>query len=445
MGLAGLLVLVGPSVAAPPQPAPVQFARDIAPILSDTCYQCHGPDAAQREAKLRLDTRSGLFETREKQQIVAPGNRQASHLWNRITAKDVDERMPPADSGKSLTREQVDLIGRWIEQGADWQGHWSFVKPRRPALPVTRDRQWGHNAIDRFVLARLEKENMRPALEAERATLIRRVTLDLTGLPPTRNEVQAFLADPSPGAYERVVDRLLASSEYGQRMAVQWLDAARYADTSGYQTDGERFMWRWRDWVIAAYNQGMPFDQFTIEQLAGDLLPQATIRQRIATGFHRNHRANSEGGIVFEEFLVEYAADRVETTATVWLGLTMTCARCHDHKYDPFTQRDYYQLMAYFNNVPEQGRVMKFGNSVPVMRAPTAFDQRALATVGEQLKRVEAKLQASRPVAQRAQRRWEKGNLPPALDGAIEEDLAVYLPLDGNTDDRQESTVKSVW
>ena len=444
MGLAGLLVLVGPSAAAPPQPAPVQFARDIAPILSDTCYQCHGPDAAQREAKLRLDTRSGLFETREKQQIVAPGNRQASHLWNRITAKDVDERMPPADSGKSLTREQVELIGRWIEQGADWQGHWSFVKPRRPALPVTRDRQWGHNAIDRFVLARLEKENMRPAPEAERATLIRRVTLDLTGLPPTRNEVQVFLADQSPGAYEQVVDRLLASSEYGQRMAVQWLDAARYADTSGYQTDGERFMWRWRDWVIAAYNQGMPFDQFTIEQLAGDLLPQATIRQRIATGFHRNHRANSEGGIVFEEFLVEYAADRVETTATVWLGLTMTCARCHDHKYDPFTQRDYYQLMAYFNNVPEQGRVMKFGNSVPVMRAPTAFDQRALATVGKQLKRVEAKLQASRPVAQRAQRRWEKSNLPPALDGAIEEDLAVYLPLDGNSDDRQESTVKSV-
>ena len=194
--------------------------------------------------------------------------------------------------------------------------------------------------------------------------------LDLTGLPPSPTDVADFLADQSPGAYERLVDRLLAAPQFGERMAVQWLDAARYADTSGYQTDGERFMWRWRDWVIGAYNRGMPFDQFTIEQLAGDLLPNSTVRQRVATGFHRNHRANSEGGIVFDEFLVEYAADRVETTSTVWLGLTMTCARCHDHKYDPFTQRDYYQLMAYFNNVPEQGRVMKYGNSVPVMRAP---------------------------------------------------------------------------
>lgn len=428
----------------PPPTASVQFARDIAPILSDTCYQCHGPDAAQREADLRLDTRSGLFGIREKQQVVTPGNRQASHLWKRITSQDADEQMPPADSGKSLTPKQVELIGRWIEQGADWQGHWAFVKPTRPALPATSNSQWGKNVIDQFVLARLEKEKMNPAPEAERATLIRRVTLDLTGLPPTPREVKDFLSDRSPGAYERVVDRLLSSPEYGQRMAVQWLDAARYADTSGYQTDGERFMWRWRDWVIDAYNQGMPFDEFTIQQLAGDLLPGATVNQRIATGFHRNHRANSEGGIVFDEFLVEYAADRVETTATVWLGVTMTCARCHDHKYDPFTQRDYYQLMAYFNNLPEQGRVMKFGNSVPVMRAPTSFDQRALATVAEQLQRVEASLQGHRADLQRAQRAWEQTKLPGTLDVAIEEDLSVYLPLDGNIKDLQESAVKAV-
>lgn len=251
----GLLLLVAPLPSAPPT-ASVQFARDIAPILSDTCYQCHGPDAAQREADLRLDTRSGLFGIREKQQVVTPGNRQASHLWKRITSQDADEQMPPADSGKSLTPKQVELIGRWIEQGADWQGHWAFVKPTRPALPATSNSQWGKNVIDQFVLARLEKEKMNPAPEAERATLIRRVTLDLTGLPPTPREVKDFLSDSSPGAYERVVDRLLSSPEYGQRMAVQWLDAARYADTSGYQTDGERFMWRWRDWVIDAYNQG---------------------------------------------------------------------------------------------------------------------------------------------------------------------------------------------
>jgi len=438
----GLLLLVAPLFAAPPAGS-VQFARDIAPILSDNCYQCHGPDAAQREAELRLDTRSGLFGSREKQQVVTPGNRRESHLWKRITSQDGDERMPPADSGKRLTPNQVELIGRWIEQGADWQGHWAFVKPTRPALPTTSDSQWGKNAIDRFVLARLEKANMTPAPEAERATLIRRVTLDLTGLPPTPREVGEFLSDRSPGAYERVVDRLLASPEYGQRMAVQWLDAARYADTSGYQTDGERFMWRWRDWVIDAYNQGMPFDEFTIQQLAGDLLPGATLNQRIATGFHRNHRANSEGGIVFDEFLVEYAADRVETTATVWLGVTMTCARCHDHKYDPFTQRDYYQLMAYFNNLPEQGRVMKFGNSVPVMRAPTSSDQRALTTVAEELRQVEASLQSRRADLQRAQQAWEQTKLADTLDVAIEEDLAVYLPLDGNLNDRQKSTVKA--
>ena len=441
-GLVALL-LTSPAWSAPPEVS-VQFARDIAPILSDNCYQCHGPDAAQREAELRLDRREGLFDRRDSSQVVTPGSRAASHLWNRITAKDNDERMPPRDSGKSLNAEQVALIGRWIDQGADWQGHWSFIKPRQAVIPVTGEKDWGHNAIDRFVLSRLEQEQLQPSPEAKRETLIRRVTLDLTGLPPSPAEVTDFLADQSPGAYERLVDRLLASPQFGERMAVQWLDAARYADTSGYQTDGERFMWRWRDWVIGAYNRGMPFDQFTIEQLAGDLLPNSTVKQRIATGFHRNHRANSEGGIVFDEFLVEYAADRVETTSTVWLGLTMTCARCHDHKYDPFTQRDYYQLMAYFNNIPEQGRVMKFGNSVPVMSAPTDFDERALEAVDAKLQQLARQLEDQRPELERAQRTWEQGDLPLQLDGSIEESLEIYLPLDGQAVDRQEGVKEIV-
>ncbi|MFP6620156.1 MAG: DUF1553 domain-containing protein [Pirellulaceae bacterium] len=441
-GLVALL-LTSPAWSAPPEVS-VQFARDIAPILSDNCYQCHGPDAAQREAELRLDRREGLFERRDSSQVVTPGSRATSHLWNRITAKADDERMPPRDSGKSLSAEQVALIGRWIDQGADWQGHWSFIKPRQVVIPVTGEQDWGHNAIDRFVLSRLEQEQLQPSREAKRETLIRRVMLDLTGLPPSPTDVADFLADQSPGAYERLVDRLLAAPQFGERMAVQWLDAARYADTSGYQTDGERFMWRWRDWVIGAYNRGMPFDQFTIEQLAGDLLPNSTVRQRVATGFHRNHRANSEGGIVFDEFLVEYAADRVETTATVWLGLTMTCARCHDHKYDPFTQRDYYQLMAYFNNVPEQGRVMKYGNSVPVMRAPTAYDDRALAAVAEKLEQLAVQQAARRLRIERAQRAWEQGKLPAALDGSIEETLQIYLPLDGQTGDQQEKVKEIV-
>ena len=233
--------------------------------------------------------------------------------------------------------------------------HWSFIAPERSPLQSVRQTAWPRNPIDAFILARLEAEGLAPSPEADRTTLIRRVTLDLTGLPPTPAEVDAFLADASRDAYERLVDRLLASPRYGQRMAAGWLDAARYADTSGYQTDGVRTMWRWRDWVIEAFNRNLPFDQFTVEQIAGDLLPGATLDQRIATGFNRNHRGNSEGGIIPEEYAVEYVVDRVDTTATVWLGLTLACARCHDHKFDPITQREFYQVFAFFNQVPEKG------------------------------------------------------------------------------------------
>ena len=250
-----------------------------------------------------------------------PGDVKASELYRRITAEDDAERMPPVKSGKSLTSAQIDLIRRWIGAGAKWQAHWAFIAPTRPTVPHVSQRRWVRNAIDAFVLARLEREGIAPAAESERGILLRRVTFDLTGLPPSQAELEAFVSDTSPGAYDKVVDRLLGSPRFGERMAVRWLNAARYADTNGYQTDAPRTMWRWRDWVIEAYNRNLPFDQFTIEQLAGDLLPGATLDQKIATGFNRNHRGNAEGGIVPAEYAAEYVVDRVDTTATVWLGL----------------------------------------------------------------------------------------------------------------------------
>ena len=330
-------LLIAAAVAAP---APVDFDRDVRPILSEHCFQCHGPDQQRREADLRLDIREGLFAVRDGTAIVAPGKPGDSELWARVSDQG-ELRMPPAEATtiRPLSKRQRETIRAWIAEGAVWRGHWAFEPPRRPAPPEVKDASWGRNAIDRFVLSQLERRGWRPSPEADKNTLIRRVTLDLTGLPPTPAEVDAFVADRRPDAYARLVDRLLASPAYGERMALRWLDYARYADTSGYQNDGPRSMWRWRDWVISAYNRSLPYDQFTIEQLAGDLLPSPTRQQRIATGFNRNHRGNAEGGIIPEEYAVEYVVDRVDTTFTVWLGLTIGCARCHDHKYDPISQR----------------------------------------------------------------------------------------------------------
>ena len=304
--------------------------------------------------KLRFDTKAGPFEDLGGYFAIVPGDPAASEIIRRITAKDESRRMPPLYSGRKLTDDEIELIRQWIKEGAKWVEHWSFLPPRRPALPKVGNTAWPSNGIDYFTLERLERESLTPSREADQTTLLRRVSLDLTGLPPTPEEIDAYLADASPEAYEKVVDRLLASPRFGERMAAEWLDAARYADTNGYQSDGERFMWRWRDWVIDAYNRNMPFDQFTIEQLAGDMLPNATLDQKIATGFNRNHRGNGEGGIIPEEFAVEYVVDRVNTTSTVWLGLTVGCARCHDHKFDPLTHKEFYQLFAFFNNVPER-------------------------------------------------------------------------------------------
>jgi mono/diheme cytochrome c family protein len=327
--------------------ATVDFQRDIRPILSSRCFKCHGP--AKQEDGVRLDLR----DTALKRRIIVPGKPDTSKLIRKITEKDDDDRMPPAEAGDRLSAEQIAKLRAWIQQGAPYTLHWAFIKPQAAPLPAVRDRSWPRNAIDYFILARLEQSGMQPSPVANRATLIRRVYLDLLGLLPAPAEVNAFVKDARPDAYERLVDRLLASPHYGERQARYWLDLARYADSNGYTIDGPRSIWPYRDWVIRALNADMPFDRFTIEQLAGDLLPKATVEQKLATGFQRNTPFNEEGGTDPEQFRVERTVDRNNTTGAVWLGLTVACAQCHDHKYDPIRQQDYYQLYAFFNNAEE--------------------------------------------------------------------------------------------
>lgn len=412
------------------EPGKVDFGREILPILTDNCLLCHGPDAKTRKADLRLDAKEAAL--RSKHPVIVPGRSDESELFHRIQSVDPDEKMPPPKSGRTLSNRQIELLGRWIDEGAHWDRHWSLEPPRRPAPPPVRDQSWARNPIDQFVLAGLEKEALTPAPEAARTTLIRRLTLDLTGLPPTPTEVDEYIADSSPNAYEKVVDRLLHSPRFGERMASRWLDAARYADTNGYQSDGERFMWRWRDWVIDAYNRNLAFDQFTIEQLAGDLLPKPTLDQLIATGFNRNHRGNGEGGIVPEEYAVEYVVDRVETTGTVWLGLTIGCARCHDHKFDPISQREFYQLFAFFNNVPERGKAVKFGNSPPVIKGPTPRQQEELRALESQIAEADKRFQDLMPDLDSAQSAWERTlSSNQSIDWAPTEALRAHFTLDG--------------
>jgi Protein of unknown function (DUF1553)/Protein of unknown function (DUF1549)/Planctomycete cytochrome C len=355
--LCALIVGVASIEAAEPQPAAVpaiDFNRQVRPILSNTCFRCHGPDPAQRQAGLRLDRAESASHVLESgATAIVPGKPEASELVRRIFSTDEAEHMPPPDSQKSLTDDQKTLLRTWIAQGGAYSQHWSFVLPQRLAPPKLPDDTWSTNDIDRFVLQRLRDEKLAPAPEADRRTLIRRVSFDLTGLPPTIAEVDAFVADDTPGAYDRVVDRLLASPRFGERMAMHWLDLARYADTDGYEKDGHRQMWPYRDWVIKAFNDNQPFDRFTIEQLAGDMLPSPTRAQLIATAFNRNNPTTSEAGSDPDEFAAKYAIDRVNTTASVWLGLTTQCAECHDHKFDPITTEDFYRLFAFFNQMPE--------------------------------------------------------------------------------------------
>ena len=411
----------------------VEFNRDIRPILSDKCFACHGPDEKKRLTKLRFDTEEGAFaDLGGGRFAIVPDSPGESGLVSRITTDIEAQRMPPAYSGKKLTEQEIDLLQRWVSQGAKWQKHWSFIPPRRPELANLEKLDWARNGLDHFVLQRLEQEGLSPSPEADPATLIRRVTLDLTGLPPTLDELDAFLADASTDAYEKVVDRLLESPRYAEKMASRWLDAARYADTNGYQTDAERSMWRWRDWVINAFDQNMSFDQFTIEQIAGDMLPNATLEQKIASGFNRNHRGNGEGGIVPEEYSVEYVVDRVETTSTVWLGLTMGCARCHDHKYDPIKQKDFYRVFAYFNNVPERGRAFKYGNSAPFIPAPTSAQSEQLRQLEEKLAEAEEQFELLGSEIEKLQRTWEASLAQSSiLDWSFDQDLLLRYSLDG--------------
>ena len=340
-----LLCTPGPSVRAADA---VEFNRDIRPILSAKCFTCHGPDANKREAELRLDVRDSAIAS-----AIVPSNPGESEIMTRITTDDDDIRMPPPDSRVELSRDEIRTIRTWIQQGAPYEAHWSLIPPKK-SRAIDPDSSLS-TAIDFFVSNRLESQSLKLAPQADRAELLRRVSLDLTGLPPTIPELDQFLNDKSPQAFERAVDRLLSSSRFGEHMARYWLDAARYADTNGYQYDLERAQWVWRDWVIHAFNSNMPFDQFTVEQLAGDLLPEATDQQKLATAFHRNHPITIEGGVIDEEYRTEYVVDRVVTTSTVWMGTTMLCSRCHDHKYDPISQREFYQMFAFFNQVPERG------------------------------------------------------------------------------------------
>jgi len=403
---------------------PVDFDREIRPILADNCFACHGPDDKQRMANLRLDTKDGLFA------VVAAGKSPESKLYQRISAPEKAKRMPPPFAERFPNQQQVELIRRWIDEGAKWETHWAYAPPKRAELPAVQNKAWLRNPIDNFILAKLEIEGLKPSLEADKATLLRRVTFDLTGLPPTPAELDAFVRDRSPQAYEKVVDRLLASQQYGERMAMQWMDLARYADTHGYHIDSHREMWHWRDWVIDAFNRNMPFDEFTIEQLAGDLLPYPTLAQRVATGFNRNHMINFEGGAIPEEYQNEYVVDRVEATSVVWLGMTMGCARCHDHKFDPIKQKDFYRFYAFFNTISEKGLDGRRGNAQPIVQVPSPEQSREVARVNQEICAREEAIPKDREL-DAMQAKWEKTALG-SLPDAPRDGLLAHYELDGN-------------
>ncbi len=350
----------------------VDFQRDIRPLLSDRCYRCHGPDEHARQADLRLD------QLHDAQYVIGADDPATSELLRRITCDDESELMPPPESKLQLKPEEIDLIRRWIAEGAVWQEHWAFQNPSSPPLPPVSDPTWPANEIDYFILEQLDRRGLTPADRPSKEKLIRRVSFDLTGLPPTLREIDNYLADSSPRAFHNVVERLLDSPQFGERMASEWLDVARYSDTYGYQVDRDRYVWPWRDWVIQAFNRNLPYDQFVLQQVAGDLLPAASDDQILATTFNRLHSQKVEGGSVPEEFRVEYVADRTHTFATAFLGLTLECARCHDHKFDPLSQAEYYQLFSFFNNIDEAGLYSYFTNSVPTPTLVLADDGQKL-------------------------------------------------------------------
>ena len=431
---------------APLQADEVDFNRDIRPILSENCFYCHGQDENKRQAGLRLDQRESALDF----EALVAGEPDASGIIHRIEADDAALLMPPADSNRQLTPAQKRLLRRWIAEGGHYQTHWAFEPPQRPPLPDVKRQDWVRNPIDRFVLAKLEEENWEPSPEADRATLIKRLSIDLVGLPPTPAETAAFIADPAPDAYEKLVDRLMASPHYGERMALPWLDAARYADSNGFQQDGDTWQWIWRDWVVEALNRDLPFDTFTIWQLAGDLLPDATTEQKIASGFNRNHLLNGEGGAIAEEQRFVNLFDRMDTTSTTWLGLTMACAQCHDHKYDPITMQDYYRLMDAFNRVPERGTPQRFSARIrvdaPFILLPTEENRQRIAELENQIAATWAK---AKPKIDAAFTGWEigiRGDGQPADVTGLPKPVQALLkiPAGKRTDQQQQELASSL-
>ena len=396
-------------VARSDSPAAIRYNARVRPILSDKCFACHGPDEAQREGGFRLDIKESAFgEADSGFQPIVPGDVENSELVARILSEEEGYRMPPVETNKHLEPEEKALIRAWIEQGADWQPHWSLVPPQRPSLPTVDNPHWPRNKIDHFILARLQQEGLRPSPPTDKQTLLRRVTFDLTGLPPTPEELDAFLKDHLAEAYDRVVDRLLASPRYGEHMARYWLDAARYGDTHGLHLDNYREMWPYRDWVVKAFNDNMPFDQFTTEQLAGDLLPNPTLEQLVATGFNRCHVTTNEGGSIDEEVYVRNVVDRVTTVGTVFLGLTLECTRCHNHKYDPLTMEDFYSLFGFFNSLDGKAMDDNKKDPAPVVRVPTPELREQLESLDRKIASLETKLVDPWPEVDALQQEWEQ-------------------------------------
>ena len=411
MTIVGLTAFLASAAAADAAEPKVDFNFEIRPLLSDRCFKCHGPDESNREAELRLDSQDGAFadlDLDDADAVIVAGKSERSELWHRIASDDPDVVMPPADSNLSLSDEEKKLIQRWIDEGAEWKRHWSFIPVRRPAVPEVGESDWPRNSIDHFTLHRMESAGFQPAEIAGPEQLIRRVCFDLTGLPPTVEQVRQFQADHSPEAYERLVDELLASERFGERMAADWLDVARYSDTYGYQVDRDRFVWPWRDWVIRALNRNLSYDQFVAQQLAGDLMPGATKDQILATTFNRLHPQKVEGGSVPEEFRIEYVTDRAQTVSTAFLGLTMECARCHDHKYDPLSQREYYSLVSFFDNIDEAGLYSYFTNSVPTptLRMSDAAQEKRSGDAAAKVAAATRALEKARVGAQERYAKW---------------------------------------
>ncbi len=422
-------ILLGSGCLTLPLPAQqaaakVDFQREVRPILSDACFHCHGPDKETRMTGLRLDTREGAFSPRKNGTPIIPGKPADSLLYQRIIEEKVGRRMPPASSHKTLTGKQKDTLKRWIEGGADWKEHWAFITPARPEAPPVKSAQWARTPIDRFLLAKIEAAGLTPAAPAGKRTLIRRVSLDLTGLPPSPEQVEAFLSDKSSGAYEKLVDRLLASPQYGEHRARYWLDAARYADTHGLHIDNYREMWPYRDWVIGAFNRNMPFDRFTIEQVAGDLLPNKTLEQQIASGFHRCQVSTNEGGVIEKEVEAMYAKDRVDTTGTVFLGMTIGCATCHDHKFDPILQKDFYAMAAFFRNTTQAALDGNIPDTPPLVVVPKMQDRPRWLELNAEVESLKNNLTAARKAPNAAFDRWleskERKKLRTPLDASAE-------------------------